>query len=120
MPSFKALLLLFGPVVDLAMPYISVSATSAAAAAASHICLDCVESYTEGIDAGAYKDIEIAGCAEGGSTGSPCFCDKPESPCWDAAVGAKMAAGSPEHQAACCGLCSVTTGAGCLQPHFLS
>lgn len=78
---------------------------NAAGPAASRICSNCVESYTEGIDAGAYKDIPIAACG-----GSPCFCQKPESPCFDSRVGGKMVTGGQEHQEACCGLCSVTAG----------
>ena len=64
------------------------------------VCAECIDAFTPGIDAGAYKDIKVPGC------GGACHCNQPGSPCWDPAVGASMVKGSPEHKAACCGLCA--------------
>ena len=68
--------------------------------AALQVCAECIGDWTPGEDAGAYKDIAVPSCQ------GACHCNKPGSPCWDPAVGASMAKGSPEHKAACCGLCA--------------
>ena len=64
-------------------------------------CPQCFDGVVVGVDAGAYKDINHPGC-EGG----PCDCSKAGSPCF--VPGLK--AGSVEHEAACCALCSLTEG----------
>jgi hypothetical protein len=65
-------------------------------------CQECVADFSEGQDAGAYKDVP----------GGPYQCNKPESPCYNPAIGTEQ--GGPAHQQACCALCHAHAGEGCV------
>jgi hypothetical protein len=81
------------------------AAATATAATATRMCDQCIGGFQSGEDAGAYKDIKVAGCQ------GMCDCAVEDSPCFDAAgVGKQMVSGSAPHQAACCALCSATPG----------